>query len=265
MAALFYAMAQKNSGRYQRLATELHRKGEFTIDDYAVKPNSLVAERMYEVKTSDSDFQQLSMWEADWILLATTRSGESMLAFDGLGIGTSDQLKSVNWPGMMADLMEKVAGFDQAEGVDTGSIAMLIKKSWLGKLHDAYSNTDLDALMTIDRRHQSGETIFLMIDFGLLTNEVSHSVPEVFADSHWIFYEGGLHLFDAAGRTTQDASLATTIQFKAYSWGTPPETGEKVDKVTGILTPNDSVNLFQKNGISAAAWKSNFHGYIAAK
>ena len=265
MAALFYAMAQKNPSRYQRLTTELHRKGEFTIGDYTVKPNSLVAERMYEVKTSDSDFQQLSMWEADWILLATTRSGESMLAFDGLGTGTSDQLKSVNWPSMMADLMEKVAGFDHAEEVDTGSVAMLIKKSWLGKLHDAHSNTDLDALITIDRRHQSGEKILLMVDFGILTNEVSYSVSEVFTDSHWIVYEGGLHLFDAAGRMTQDASLATTVQFKAYSWGTNPETGEKIDKVTGVLAPNDSVNIFLKNGISTAAWKSNFYGYIASK
>ena len=165
----------------------------------------------------------------------------------------------------MADLMEKVAGFDHAEEVDTGSIAMLIKKSWLGKLHDSYSNTDLDALMTIDRRHQSGETILLMVDFGILTNEVSYSVSEVFTDSHWIVYEGGLHLFDSAGRTTKEANLATTVQFKAYSWGTNPETGEKIDKVTGILAPNDSVNIFLKNGISAAAWKSNFYGYISAK
>ncbi|TDM06303.1 MAG: hypothetical protein C4K60_17100 [Ideonella sp. MAG2] len=263
MAALFYLMAQNKPGPYQTLATELHRKGQLKIGDYMVKPHSAAEDTMYELKPSDDRFMNLEMSEVDWIVLAVSRSSESSLAFDGLGTGSTDQLKSVNWPGLMADLTKAIGGFEQVESVDTSMFGVVVKKSIFGQIHDAFSDSDITSLIEIDKLHQSGKKIMLMIDANMLAQVSSHSLGDI-SKSHWIVYEGNLELFDKDGKPTKKTSDVLKIKFLAYSWGSDPQTSEKYAATTGVKSVLQSMVSFRTNGISKETWKSTYYGYISA-
>lgn len=68
---------------------------------------------MYSIDPADSDFENLKMPEVDWIVLASSRSGESSFGYDGLENGSLDQLKTVNWPSMLKPMLKSVAGVSE--------------------------------------------------------------------------------------------------------------------------------------------------------
>ncbi|MFD2452087.1 DUF2345 domain-containing protein [Ideonella paludis] len=263
MAALFYLMAQNKPGPYQKLATELHRKGQLKLGDYMVKPHFAAEDTMYELKPTEQRFTELKMSEVDWIVLAVSRSSESLLAFDGLGTGGTDQFKSVNWPGLMAELTQAIGGFEQVESVDTSMLGVVVKKSVFGQIYDAFSDSDIASLLEIDKLYQSGKKVMLMIDANMLNGGTKYSIGDI-SRSHWIVYEGNLKMFDRDGKFTTVSSETVTVSFSAYSYGTNPNTSEKYLDNTDSKYLSESMNNFRKNGISAKSWKSTYYGYIAA-
>lgn len=137
MAALYYAMVKTHANEYKKLTKELLRTGEYrTPYGYTVKPNSSAAEKMYATKPDSQEFKNQRIPEVDWLVMATSRSGESNFAYDGIETGSSDQLKAVNWPGMLENMLKKVAGFTSmnSEGVNSGLLPF--KKSPIGAIHD---------------------------------------------------------------------------------------------------------------------------------
>lgn len=196
-------------------------------------------------------------------MLAVSRSSESSLAFDGLGTGSTDQLKSVNWPGLMADLTKAIGGFEQVESIDTSMLGVVVKKSVFGQLHDALSDSDVASLLKIDKLYQSGKKIMLMIDANMLAGITTYSIGAI-SKSHWIVYEGNLKMFDKDGKFTRVSSETATISFSAYSYGANPDTSEKYLDNTDSKYIFESMNNFRMNGISAKSWKSTYYGHIAA-
>ncbi|WP_341677606.1 hypothetical protein [Niveibacterium sp. SC-1] len=90
MAALYYVMVKRNPDAYAKLAKELLRTGEFETNGYIVRPNHSSAEKMYETNPSLPAFTRLRMPEVDWLVLATSRSGESNFGYDGMENGALD-------------------------------------------------------------------------------------------------------------------------------------------------------------------------------
>lgn len=56
-------MAQNKPGPYQKLAAELHCKGQLEIGDYMIKPHSAAEGTMYELKPTEQRFTELRMSE----------------------------------------------------------------------------------------------------------------------------------------------------------------------------------------------------------
>jgi hypothetical protein len=72
-------------------------------------------------------------------------------------------------------------------------------------------------------------------------------------------------MLDAQGAVTQKTDAAAKVQFKAYCWGTNPDTSLTADRKTGQLNPSPGLSKLLGSGISTNAWKSNYYGYIEAK
>jgi hypothetical protein len=270
MAAIFYALAKKRPQDYEQLTKELVRVGEYSVGGYVVRPSAGVAEKMYAVNPADANYVAMEMFEADWVVLATARSGESDLGYDGLErLGHPvDMFKAINWPGLMTRLAK--AFFGQAVH-DKGLFVpgLLLNKSPLGWIHDVFSDADIRELIDLDAKFRSGSQILLMVDSDILYRQqdapnrkvVSYN-PASLGDSHWIVYEGGLSLLDKNGAATTDVSAVCTIRFKAYTWGAEPGTG------LGFSYPGEqplkvsAVSSLSKNGILASSWEANYYGYI---
>ncbi|WP_144410383.1 hypothetical protein [Chromobacterium vaccinii] len=244
MAALYYVTIKRSPDRYRKIAHELHRTGLCKIDDFTIEPS----DSMYEIKPKDGDYQHMHMWEADWIVLAGTRSSESNLGYHGIETGNWDQFTAINWPGMMADLVRKIAGYGSVESVDIGLLHPVAKKlfSYAGEdVSDA-----LAELRKIDSHKARGHQILLMIDANMIGNQPNYSVGDI-KNSHWVVYEGGL--LDGKDQ----------VSFKVYTWGFDPESIRKYD-LRGMLGAPDPSTVMTPNGISSSAFESNYYGYIEA-
>ncbi|GAA3784572.1 hypothetical protein [Flavobacterium ginsengiterrae] len=151
MAALYYAMTKRDPQAYEKLAKELFRTGEYNIGTYIVKPHEK-ALSMYETKPTDSNYKSMIMSEIDWIVLATTRSKESLngqFVYNGFENGDMDMIKAVNWPDMLTRMCKEVAGFTYAESFGLNLLSIKDKKGLEAKLHDYVSNYDLLELKKI--------------------------------------------------------------------------------------------------------------------
>lgn len=265
MAALYYVMAKQRPDEYEKLAKELHRTGEFEIRGYVVKPNQSAEEKMYATDPAGSDFKNLYMPEVDWIVLASSRSGESNFGYDGMENGSLDQLKAVNWPSMLKPMLKSVAGFKEVESEGLSLIGLPIKKSPLGKLHDWASNSDLEDLQKIDRQYRQGHQILLMVDMSLVGGEAGYSTGDLFTESHWVVYEGGLRFENALGQPTSILDEVSKVYFNIYTWGTDPKTAIGFPHPAEQPRSQPFVQANLINGISTSSWKSNYYGYFTTK
>ncbi|QEL54878.1 hypothetical protein [Chromobacterium paludis] len=244
MAALYYVTIKRSPDRYRKIAHELHRTGLCKIDDFTIKPS----DSMYEIKPKDSDYEHMSMWEADWIVLAGTRSSESNLGYHGIETGSWDQFTAINWPGMMEGLVKKIAGYGNASAVGISLIGTVVKKAF------SYSGEDVSPaladLKCIDGLKSKGHQILLMIDAKMIRNKSGYSIGDL-QESHWVVYEGGL--LDGKNQ----------VSFEVYTWGYNPKTIRKYNLDGELSDPAISL-VRPPNGIDNSAFESNYYGYIEA-
>lgn len=146
MAVLYYALLKRDGGAYKKLAKNLFRTGEHIIGKYIIKPHDK-ALNMYDVKNTDSNFKAMAMFEIDWIVLATTRSKESLhskFVYTGFEDGNIDMLKGVNWPDMLTRMCKEVEGFGPDVSHNLGFNAINNKKRLISaRIYDYFSNSDL--------------------------------------------------------------------------------------------------------------------------
>lgn len=182
--------------------------------------------------------------------------------YKGIEKGKIDMLKAVNWPEMMKKMTLKVAGYSSANMIGLSKVLIQQKKRAIGgKIYDKFSNSDLQHLLDIQNKYQQGHKIMLMIDSNMLENITSYSYSDIFNNSHWVVYEGGLNFFDNKNNITTDLDEAVDVSFKIYTWGCNPnnsyndEKGKRPQKYT-LLNPDFK--------ISSNSFKSTFYGYIEA-
>ncbi|MET3047506.1 hypothetical protein, partial [Flavobacterium covae] len=264
MAALYYAMLKRDSKEYKKLAQNLFRTGEYSIEKYIIKPHEK-ALSMYDVKPTDSNYIAMGMFEIDWIVLATTRSKESLndkFVYKGFEDGNIDMLKAVNWPDMLTRMCKEVAGFSNAISHDLGFNAINNKKRLISaRVHDYFSNSDLEELIEIDKSHKLGHTNLMMIDADMIDNKSSYnSLVDIGNDSHWVVYEGGLQFYDKNGKVTSVLDDVDSLTFRIFTWGYNP-VDYKNEKGKPMWDKN-SVFLLGNNRISVKSFKSNYYGYI---
>ncbi|OXG09020.1 hypothetical protein B0A64_03230 [Flavobacterium araucananum] len=256
MAALYYAMIKRDAMAYEKLAKELFRTGEYAIGSYILKPHEK-ALSMYDVKTSYDNYIALKMAEIDWIVLATTRSKESLnskFVYNGFENDDLDMLKTVNWPAMLTRMCKEVAGFTFAESFDLGLLQIANKKGVSGKFQDAVGDTDILNLKIIDRKYKQGHTILMMIDSSMIEDKESYNPKDLTTNVHWVVYEGGLSFIDVGE--------SKFVHFYIYTWGLDftndykPESGNKKEVNLKFKF------LYKPCNIDVKSFKSNYYGYI---
>lgn len=253
MAALYYAMAKRDPKGYEKLAKELFRTGEYAISSYILKPHEK-ALSMYDVNPSYDNYIAMEMPEIDWIVLATTRSKESLndyFVYNGFENGDIDMLKAVNWPEMLTRMCKEVAGFSSAEAIDLGLLQIANKKGMSGKLNDAIGDMDIMHLKIIDRKYKQGHTILMMIDSDMIEDKASYNPKALTTNIHWGVYEGGLNFLEVG-----DSKF---VGFRIYTWGYDPV--KQLNEFDKEAKPNHKF-IYKKQRISIKSFKSNYYGYV---
>ncbi|SLJ84078.1 hypothetical protein [Psychrobacter sp. DAB_AL43B] len=238
MACLYYILIQRSSSLYKKIAIELHRTGIYELSNgYTIKPKS----SMYDIKPEDSDYKNMKMDEVDWIVLASTRSSESNLRYDGIETGSFDQLGAVNWMGMLTRMCKEVAGYSSAKSNDLGLLDV-------GKTIINKRNFSIDKLFEMDKKYKSGKKIIMMIQPKMIDDKKGdRDINSI----HWVVYEGGLQFFDGDGRNVASDSLHIgNVKFDIFTWG---------------YNPKNSPRIISKQGISATNFSNNYYGHIEVK
>ncbi|MDA6070062.1 hypothetical protein NJT12_10575 [Flavobacterium sp. AC] len=253
MAALYYAMAKKDASAYEKLAKELFRTGEYHIGSYVLKPHDK-ALSMYETNPSDRNYKAMKMPDIDWIVLATTRSKESLnsqFVYNGFENGDIDMMKGISWPEMLTRMCKEVAGFSSVEAIDLGLLEIAEKKGISAKLYDALGDIDIMHLKNIVRKYKQGHTILMMIDSSMIDDEPGYNLKDLTTDSHWVVYEGGLNFIDVGE--------SKFVGFKIYTWGY--DTVNQIDEFKKP-SPSSKILIHAHQRIKIESFKSNYYGYI---
>ncbi len=266
MAALYNVLIKKDSSLYLKIAKELYRTGEVTVNNFEIKPHK-EAYSMYDMNPNSSDYKTVKMPEVDWIVLATTRSREAFLfdklVYKGVERDDMDMIKAVNWPEMMQQMTRNVANFSTVEIFGLNKFLIQQKKRPLGgRIYDYFSDSDLEHLQNIDNKFKKGNHILMMIDSNMIENIVSYSYNDIFRNSHWVVYEGDLSFYDGNKKITNTLSVVKFVSFKIFTWGFNPNNSYKD---VNNVQPSSKYKLLQnKYVISSDCFKSTFYGYIEA-
>jgi hypothetical protein len=248
MAALYYVMALRRSDSYKKLTIELHRTGIYqSSPSYVIRP----VKSMYEIKPSNWKFRQMRMWDADWIVLAGTRSGESNLRYDGIESGSLDQAKAINWAGMLARLLKEVAGFASSRDRTTPIFPA-----------DGSKGETVQTLSEIDRKFMNGRCDFLMeIEPELLYG----TTTRVTTDRHWIVYAGGLVFLTTTecrvSVSFSDSDSLSAVRMNIFTWGRNPDTSDYFELDTTVPVKK-RLKIVSPGGISLESFRSGFHGFV---
>lgn len=267
MAALYYSIVKNNSSVYEKLSIELFRTGFYTIGSYIIKPHDKALE-MYDVNPTDSNFISMKMFEIDWIVLATTRSKESLnsqFVYKGFENGDMDMLKAVNWPNMLTRMCKELGGFKNVIAHNLSLSDINNRKRVLsGRIHDYFSDSDLKELLDIDKSYRSGNTILIMIDSSMIEDVSGYnSLIDIANDSHWIVYEGGLTFFDIKGNITIRMEDVDKLTFRIFTWGRNPTNAVYKDfTLKKDIIDTQVLKFITPNGINVKSFKSNYYGYI---
>ena len=266
MAALYYILIKKDSALYLKIANELFRTGECKVNDFTIKPHS-EALTMYDMDPKSSDYKTVNMPYVDWIVLATTRSREAFLfdnlVYRGIERGNIDMIKAVNWPEMMKKMTQKVANYSSVNMIGLSKLLIQQKKRPIGgRLYDKFSDSDLEHLKNMEIKHNQGHQILMMIDSNMIENTRSYSYSDIFNNSHWVVYEGGLNFFDEKGDITNSLDEIKNVSFKIFTWGYNPHNGYKDE--TNKIPASRYILLKSDYKISSDCFKSTFYGYIEA-
>jgi len=229
MACLYYILIQRDKTLYLKIAVELHRTGTYKFSNgYTIGPNS----SMYDMMITESDYANMKMDEVDWIVLASSRSSESNLKYNGIETGTFDQLGAVNWMSMLTRMCREVAGYSNSKSHDLGLL-----KTGFTLYTGMHSN--IEKLIELDQKYKAGKKILIMTDPKLIYDEQGWRNP---TSIHWVVYKGGLSLIDNKGKNvTNTPKNIISMSFEIYTWG-------KIKKLN----------------IESLNFVSNFYGYIEA-
>ena len=207
MACIYYTLIQRDKYIYKTVAIELHRTGSYAFSNgYKIEPNS----SMYDINPTDSNYVKMKMDEADWITLASTRSSESNLKYDGIETGKFDQLGAVNWMSMLTRMCREVAGYSNAKSHD-----LSLLKTGFTLFTGMHSS--LKKLIELDKEYKAGKNIIIMIDPKLIYNDRGWRNPTTI---HWVVYKGGLQFLGSKDTVlTTNFEEASKVTFKVYTWG----------------------------------------------
>ncbi|WP_118975050.1 hypothetical protein [Taibaiella koreensis] len=235
MACIMYLLAKKDPDGYEKMALQLHQQGQVTYKDYAIKP----WKGLLEMNPADAacKYPSSSMPYADWITLASLRSSESWVGYKGQA---GDDSRAINWPVIMITLGKKLLGY-QDVSIDYYKLNKSYIRDWLG------SNEKLRILKEdIDADYNNGYQISMMIDSDMMKGSDAYSWSD-FSEYHWIVYEGGLQLLNAAGGAESDYDKVTKVKFKEFTWGEDVQTSRT------------------SGGISKSAFQTNYYAYVKMK
>ncbi|RYD53155.1 MAG: hypothetical protein EOP52_03170 [Sphingobacteriales bacterium] len=211
MANIFYILAKTNPSGYEQLALKLHQTGTATLNSYTIAPGE---KEMYDVVPKKTPYPT-RIPEIDWVVMASTRSKESNLGYSG---EAGQDFSAINYPSILVKLKKELLGF--GEVVDKTSFFMnptpLDKLDWIIEMQKAY---------------QEGYHVSMLIDSDMLSDSPTRFAN--FTRWHWVVYEGGLYVDDAAG----------TYNFKYWCWGRPAVLGK----------------------FRHSVFNTNFYGYIKGK
>lgn len=209
IACLYYIFIQRDANAYKKVAVELHRTGIYKFSNgYIIEPN----DSMYEIKPSSTEFQSMKMAEADWITLASTRSSESNLRYNGIESGSLDQLGAVNWMGMLTRMCKELAGYKNAKGRDLDWLDV----SWTVISQKEFS---IEKLIELDKKFHNNKKIILMISPKIINNQSGWRNP---LSIHWVVYNGNLKLINSKNMNISPTSKPidiTQVTFDIYTWG----------------------------------------------
>lgn len=200
MACIFYLLAQKDPEGYKKLGLELHQTGVATYGQYKIEPDV----DMYDMDPKSENYPAFREYSdgtkinppelmpfADWITLASTRSTESSLGYEGQA---GQDFSAINYPSIMVKLKKELLGYgDVVDKTDYGmNPNSLDKSNWLTEMQEALNQ---------------GYKISMLIDSDMLSDKPTYFMN--LTRWHWITFEGDVAL-DAAN----DA-----YTFSYFCWG----------------------------------------------
>jgi hypothetical protein len=236
IAAVYYAMLKRDAREYKRLAIELHRTGIYRPERHGVETGYKIVTpfHMHNINpATDKKYQATKIWDIDWIVLAGTRGGESILGYNGTSGGDDSSGATMSW--LVSKLLKNVAGYGSVDD----EANTIFRKS------DA-----VDILKEIDRKYTAGngKSQFLFeIDFRMLTGGEESFLTGLTA-RHWVVYAGGL------------VTATNYVKFKVYTWGRNPETGERYYPVNSEQLRYMEIRI--DKGISQHSFGDSFYGYV---
>jgi len=198
MAAIYYVFLRVAAADYEKIALQLHQKGEFKFNDYTIKP----ANSMYEMTPlpENEDYPAIReysdgtkikdpilMPKVDWIVMASTRSSESNLGYSGKN---GETVSAINWGSVMTKLLKDLMAYTTI--IDNTAISTI----------DKYP----EILTTMQEEYNQGYQIIMLINANMLSKKDSWIN---LTNWHYIVFEGNLSIDEAK----QECS------FNYFSWG----------------------------------------------
>jgi hypothetical protein len=181
VAVVLYFLAKDDTLLFYHTYVEFFRTGQCKINEFQLNPNK----NLYEMKPTIDNMKyprytkyadgtpcvphQL-MDEADWIILAGTRSSENQ-KYEGKN---GENFDGINWESTMKKLTTQLYGADKYES----------KISYIRNLEA------IETLQKIQMEYDLGYHIAMLIDSDMLSGIIS--TIGCFNQYHWIAYEGDL-------------------------------------------------------------------------
>ena len=243
MACIFYAFAKNQPAAYKKFAKELFRTGEATCNSYTAKPSIELLEK--KVNTRGFPMNTSDMPLIDYVTMAGTRNTDSPSYKGG-----DEEFQAINWPWVMSNLVKKLLGYSN-----------VIEKGTRNFIHATTGLINVeDKLNELEKYHNEGYTVVLMIDADLINNVWDFKS----VDYHWIVYEGGLQIAQPNYRIKK--YFEDLIMFDVYTWGTNPKDKRKqvMNAKKGIMEANPDAGYLKSN-ISINHFNKNFYGYLIFK
>ncbi|WP_149207580.1 hypothetical protein [Flavobacterium johnsoniae] len=226
MACIFYLFAKEQPAQYKKIAKELFRTGISSVNNFTVKPDTEILEKM--VNKSGFPMKTSNMPAVDYITMASTRNTDNPKYKGG-----DEEFQAINWPPLMTKLSEKFLGY---KDVYSKGIYNPVKPL-------AYTTFDIQKKIDdINEQFNAGYKLILMIDSDLISD-----VWDVSAlDLHWVVLESPITWNYIPGFFTPKQD---EIDFKVYTWGTNP----------------NGASRYLKKAISSSHFMNNYNGYIKCK
>ncbi len=102
------------------------------------------------------------------------------------------------------------------------------------------------------------------MDMSLVGGDAGYNIQDLFRESHWVTYEGGLRMVNQLGNPTQILGEVETVFFDVQTWGSDPNSGSYFTVPDEIEVINHYVDTLRTSGVKISSPKSNSYGYLSA-